>query len=195
MHDLSKNSERSLENGESHNPDADDAFVALLTSSQRAIGAYLNSILPNEPAQNDIQQRVNIVLWKKRSEFELGTNFKAWAFSVTRWTVRAWLTEQKRHSWLVFDDELTNQIAEHIEEIVPEDDSLMMRNLRICLSKLSDKQRILVFNYYQLNKTMRECAKKAGLTEGALRVSLYRIRENLRNCINDQIKLAKEGQK
>ncbi|MGB0144535.1 MAG: sigma factor [Akkermansiaceae bacterium] len=86
-------------------------FVAHLTSHQGAILGYLNSLLPGSPDVADIAQRTSIVLWTKRHEFQEGTNFKAWAFSVANWEARAWMTKTKRKSWLIFDEELVEKIT------------------------------------------------------------------------------------
>lgn len=165
----------------------DDAFVALLTSHQGAIHAFLNSLLPGDPCVEDVLQRSNLVLWKKRDNFEPGTNFKAWAFSIARWETRAWLTTQKRQDWLVFNDELTDSIAEQLQELPDTEDSMMIRSLRLCLAKLNDKQRSLVLNYYQHDKSIGECATLVKRSEGSLRVSLFRIRTGLRRCIESQM--------
>lgn len=167
--------------------DADDAYVALLTLHQGAIHAFLNSLLPGDPGVEDVLQRANVVLWKKRANFEHGSNFKAWAFSIARWEARAWLTEQKRQDWLVFDDELTDEIAQQFEEFPLEtNDSGIVQSLRKCLARLNDKQRFLVLNYYQHEKSIAECASIAKRSEGSLRVALFRIRASLRRCIESQ---------
>lgn len=166
----------------------DDAYVALLTMHQEAIHAFLNSLLPGDSGVEDVLQQTNVVLWKKRDNFESGSNFKAWAFSIARWETRAWLTSRKRQDWLVFDDELTDQLIDQFQELPDEaGDSGIIRALRLCMAKLNDKQRLLVFSYYQHEKSITECADIVKKSENALRVSLFRIRSSLRNCIESRV--------
>lgn len=169
---------------DAHENEADGAYVALLTRHQVNIQAFITSLLPGDPDIEDVLQRTNIVLWNKREQFEQNTNFKAWAFSIARWETRAWLTEKKRKDWLVFNDELTDQMAEQFQESISDHENEdMLPSLRRCLARLSDNERFLIFNYYQADKSIAECAAIVKKTEGALRVALFRIRINLRRCI------------
>lgn len=167
-----------------HENEANGAYVALLTRHQASIHAFIHSLLPGDPEVEDVLQRTNIVLWNKREQFEENTNFKAWAFSIARWETRAWLTEKKRKDWLVFNDELTDRLANQFQESISDNnDPDILQSLRHCLARLNNKERYLIFNYYQADKSMAECAAMVKKTEGALRVSLFRIRVGLRRCI------------
>lgn len=172
--------------------EAERVYVALLTSHQGAIHAFINSLLPGDPGVEDVLQRANLVLWSKRQGFQIGTNFKAWAFSIARWETKAWLTEQRRQNWLVFDDSVIDSLFNEFVAISGEEEREIVRSLRHCLAKLSEKQRNLVLNYYQQGQSMRECAAKTKRSEGSLRVTLFRIRGVLRRCIQTHT-LAKEG--
>ncbi|NWK55069.1 sigma-70 family RNA polymerase sigma factor [Verrucomicrobiaceae bacterium N1E253] len=174
--------------------DGDD-FVVLLTAHQGAVHAFLHSLLPGDPGVEDVLQRTNLTLWKKRQDFEIGTNFKAWAFAIARWEARAWLTSQKRQNWLVFDDELTDHIIEQSEQLPDVEtngDGSVIRALRLCLAGMNDKQRSLVMHYYQQEKSIKECSSITGRSSGSLRVTLFRIRTSLRHCI--ETKLAAKGE-
>jgi RNA polymerase sigma-70 factor (ECF subfamily) len=174
----------------SPNAESDNAFVALLTTHQSSIHAFLSSLLPGDSGVEDVLQRANVVLWNKRGDFDFGSNFKAWAFSIARWETRAWLTERKRQNWLVFDDELTDSIIQHsieLQESAAPNDSGIVQALRMCLAQLSDKQRLLVMSYYQHEKSFAECASLTKRSEGSLRVTLFRVRTKLRSCIESKI--------
>lgn len=182
------NSSTSPISQDAHENEADGAYVTLLTQHQVNIQAFITSLLPGDPDIEDVLQRTNIVLWNKREQFEQNTNFKAWAFSIARWETKAWLTEKKRKDWLVFNDELTDQMAEQFQESIPEQKNEdMLPSLRRCLTRLSDNERFLIFNYYQADKSIAECAAIVKKTEGALRVALFRIRISLRRCIESHL--------
>lgn len=70
------------------NPDEKDSrIVALLTEHQLPLRHYVQSLLPGDSSAADVTQLTNTTLWQKREEFELGTNFKAWAFAIARYEV------------------------------------------------------------------------------------------------------------
>ena len=140
--------------------------------------------MANYSDADDILQKTSMILWQKFADMEKPENFKAWAFSIARWETRAWLTEKKRKDWLVFNDELTDRLADQFQESISDNnDPDILQSLRHCLARLNNKERYLIFNYYQADKSMAECAAMVKKTEGALRVSLFRIRVGLRRCI------------
>lgn len=54
-------------------PDIEEEFVQLVVNHQPALHAFVLSLLPGHPEADDVVQDVNIALWKKRGEFQLGT--------------------------------------------------------------------------------------------------------------------------
>jgi RNA polymerase sigma-70 factor (ECF subfamily) len=160
-----------------------EEFVALITRHQVALLAFLLSIIPSQQDAEDILQRTNIVLWRKRDQFQPGTNFKAWAFTVARWESLAFLKERKRSNWLVFNDELTSIVSERLASIPDADLQTQPQALAECLARLSETNRRLILDRYQTGRSIKECAERAGRSEQGLRVTLHRIRTALRHCI------------
>jgi len=66
----------------SHRPTSE--FVSLLTEHQADLWAYIISQMPGSPDVGDILQKNNLVLWTKQNQSKLGTNFRAWAFTIAR---------------------------------------------------------------------------------------------------------------
>ncbi|MCB9875929.1 MAG: RNA polymerase subunit sigma-24, partial [Planctomycetaceae bacterium] len=86
--------------------DRDSRFVNELTTNQLSLSLYVRSLLPGDSAAHDVAQQANAKIWEKRGEFELGTNFKAWAFSIARYEVLNYRKRQSRDARLVFSDDL-----------------------------------------------------------------------------------------
>ncbi|MEO6739365.1 MAG: sigma-70 family RNA polymerase sigma factor [Chthoniobacteraceae bacterium] len=161
-------------------------FVALLTEHQLGLRLYVQSLLPGESAAKDVAQQANATLWQKRADFTLGTNFKAWAFSVARYEVLNFRKRQARDSRLVFSDELEETFA---EELAGHSDELERRHaaLRQCLGKLRPKDRELLMHRYAKAGTLQDFAAIAGQTVGGLKVTLHRLRNALLACIQKQL--------
>ena len=63
-------------------PETTPEFIALLTSNQSRLYAYVLSLVGDRQQAQDVMQETNIVLWRKASQFTLGTNFGAWMLKV-----------------------------------------------------------------------------------------------------------------
>ena len=71
-------------------------FVELLTQHQRKLYGYIYTLVPNATDSDDLLQETNLVLWKKRSEYKLGTNFMAWACRIAFFNVQNFLKSKGR---------------------------------------------------------------------------------------------------
>ncbi len=174
---------------------SDDSIVARLTAHQAEILAYICSLLPGDAAVNDILQRTNLVLWKKRATFEKGSNFRAWAFSIARWEVKAFLKEKNRKSWLVIDGDLAHRITETMVSTTEQNPMSELRPaLELCLKKLKPEERELITQRYHSDSTLKDYAAKSGRSPGSIRVTLCRIRATLKRCIEARQAMEKAKQ-
>ena len=165
----------------------ESAFVAQLTDIQMPLRLYVQSLLPGDAAAHDVVQQANATLWKKREDFTLGTNFKAWAFSVARYEVLNHRKQQARDSRLVFGEELEQILA---EDLVERDDDTERRHeaLKGCLEKLRPQDRELLLHRYTATAgTLNDFAERAGRSVGGLKVTLHRLRNALLGCIEKQL--------
>lgn len=170
-------------NGAEH----ESAFVAQLTNMQMPLRLYVQSLMPGDSAGHDVVQQANATLWKKREDFKLGTNFKAWAFSVARYEVLNYRKQQARDSRLVFGEELEQIFAEDLSE---RDDDTEKRHdaLKVCLEKLRQQDRELLLHRYTVSAgPLDEFAERVGRSVGGLKVTLHRLRNALLGCIEKQL--------
>lgn len=164
----------------------DQEFVSLLTAHQGAVLAYIRSLMPGFTGASDILQQTNITLWKKKEVFELGTNFKAWAFAIARNHVMDQRKKLKRDGWLVFNNEVAELLAaESDEEALDYDEAY--RALEVCLGKLRPHDRELVRKRYCENVTLDQYARQLGRSAGTLKARLFKIRAGLRRCLDAQL--------
>lgn len=167
------------------------SFVEELTAIQGQMRYFCTAIMIGQPGVEDIIQESNRVILEKADEFELGTNFRAWVFSIVRFQVMAHFKRAKRGERLIVNSELTQMLHdESIEAEVPHADSLDA--LRMCLSLLRNRDAELVMKRYGSQETLAGYSLETGRTVNALKRALYRIRKQLKECIT--MKLAKEGQ-
>ena len=166
------------------NPSTDSSFeyMTLLTSHQADLWAFIISQIPGSPDVDDVLQQTNLTLWAKQKQFELGTDFRAWAFTVARFEVLAYLKSRKRGNWLIFCDDLMNTIAEEAPDAIPEA-SVRLKLLEACMAKLQPEERTLLDHRYRSKSGLKSFAESTGRSVSALSVALHRIRDELRQCI------------
>src|SRR5262245_51670210 len=96
-----------------------DAFVRLLGQNQRRIFLYVMALVPTWNEAEEIIQETNLGLWREFDQFQLGTNFAAWACKVAFHQVLAW-RKRKQRDRLEFSPEFLQAVA--TEAITAADD-------------------------------------------------------------------------
>jgi RNA polymerase sigma-70 factor (ECF subfamily) len=164
----------------------DTAFVALLTGHQLFLRNFVSSLVPAVDIRADIVQEVNILLWEKRSNFELGTNFKAWAFAVARYVIMNNQKRFRREGRLVFSSDLVEVLADQFEEMAPEPDE-RMEALRDCLGRLRLEHQSMLLACHEEHGSIERVAERRGQPAVTIRSILLRLRGKLRKCVYEQM--------
>ncbi len=169
-------------------PPSEAALIALLTECQLPLGLYVRSLMPGDAAAHDVLQQANAKIWEKRAEFQLGTNFKAWALAVARFEVLNYRKQQARDARLVFSQELEKTIAEELEHA---DDDLMQRHqaLQQCLQSLKAESRQLLMHRYASAEPLSQYAGRVGRSVSSLKVTLFRLRASLAECVERRLRV------
>ncbi|WP_283434589.1 sigma-70 family RNA polymerase sigma factor [Neorhodopirellula lusitana] len=163
-----------------------DDFVRELTRTQNRLYGFVRCLLFDPKDVDDVLQDVNVVLLRKSGEFEMGTNFWAWASTVARFQVLTYCKRLGRDR-LVFDDSLLELIALDVKEMESEIDD-RMEVLQGCMEKLPTPQKQLLSMRYEPDSTLQMIADSLGRTVGSVRQALYRIRESLLGCVQQNMK-------
>src|SRR5690349_17950183 len=99
--------------GEGEGSNSDEQFLRLFLANQRALYAYILTLVPSIADAEDVFQEMNVTLWRIREEFTPGTNFRAWASKVAYHKVLGHRTQFMR-SKLVFDEDMLGRIAHRV---------------------------------------------------------------------------------
>jgi len=143
---------------------------------------FVMSLLPNQNEAQDIVQETFITITAKAHDFERGSNFKAWVYTIARFKVMENYRKVKRK-----ENRLTDEVIELlVTEIEEEVDDTRVDALSSCLKKLSPKVSKLVELRYQEGLKPSAIAKKIGWTSEAIYVALSRARTSLKNCIESE---------
>lgn len=166
-------------------PPNDDArggdFVRLITSHQLDIYLYVHSLLPNPNEAAEVVQDTNVVLWEKRNQFVIGTDFRAWAFQIARYKLMEYRA-QRRHKCRCFSESLIDELALQAPHCIAGDDELV-DGLRRCVAQLAAKDRELLKHRYSSDTPCASIAKAIGRPVTAVYNALRRVRQELLDCM------------
>jgi RNA polymerase sigma-70 factor (ECF subfamily) len=169
----------------------DSAFVSLLTGHQLLLRNFVASLIPAIDVRADILQEINVLLWEKRANFELGTNFKAWAFAVARYVI---MNNQKRfrreQRHLTFCSELVEALADQFEELAPEPEA-RMEALQQCMKRLRVEHQQLLLDCHAERGSIERAAEERSQSAATIRSILLRLRRRLLECIRQRLTQAR----
>jgi RNA polymerase sigma-70 factor (ECF subfamily) len=172
-----------------HTEQQEKEFVNLLVAHQSLIRAFVISLLPGMSETEDVIQNTNEVLWTKRENFELGTNFKAWALTTARFQVMALQQKLKREKRAPLDEDVLMMVSEEAEERDPDVMNKKLSDLNACIGLLQVKDQELVLHRYWKKSGLAAYASATNRSIGSLKVALYRVRASLRTCLERKAKV------
>lgn len=165
--------------------DQSENFVRQLTEHQNRIYGYVYSLLGDHSRAADVVQEVNLVLWRKISEFDPKRPFLPWAFAIARFQVLAHIRDNQRDR-LLLDEELATKLCEETESQSEHFESIQVA-LRTCMNQLSAKDKHLVHQRYYRGMSVSDVAKSSEKSVGATKVALMRARQSLAECVQLKI--------
>jgi len=146
--------------------------------------------MPGDSEAEDVVQEANTVIWEKRGEFAIGTNFKSWMFSIARFKVLAHWRDRKRGRIRIFSPDTLQKLIDQMEDEGFEGIGRKEDMLEQCLERLRPEDRGMILFRYTKGTSIKELAAEADRSVESLRVSLHRIRTVLRNCLRRKVRQA-----
>ena len=135
---------------------------------------------------DDVLHESFLTITAKAAEFELGTNFLAWAKAIARFKV----LHARRAHWREVNgisDEAIDALCASEPEADPAPLERQLTALASCIEALPKQTRRAVELRYQQAHSVPETAQRLGWTPGSLYVILFRARTALRECIERKL--------
>jgi RNA polymerase sigma-70 factor, ECF subfamily len=165
----------------SYVPGATRDFVELMTQHQGRLYGYILSLSGDPDAANDVLQEANIVLWKQWTQFEPGSNFKAWAFRIAHFQFMAYRQRQIRDK-VLFSDDLLSVLASEVREIDERHEERALA-LERCLERMPARSREAIRLRYADELNVSDMAEKLHRNPNAIYQILFRARQWLIECV------------
>lgn len=159
-------------------------FIRRMTACRNALNAFIFTLLPKPEQAEEVLQNTHIEMWVKRDAFTEG-NFLAWACRIAHFKVLEYRSALARDR-LIFDDELIDVISADAEQYQAGGDE-RSHALEDCLDVLPSAQRDLLHKRYAGGYSVLELASQVKRPAGSLRVTLFRIRKALLDCIQRKL--------
>jgi RNA polymerase sigma-70 factor (ECF subfamily) len=166
---------------QSANASPSEEFVQLFTRYQRRVYLFILSQISDATEAEEVLQEANMVILRKCDQFEMGTNFLAWACSVARFEILKYRDRHKRDRHH-FSSDFLELVA---GETVRRDTLTEVRReaLTNCITKLNDSDRELIQLRYATGNDGNTVAEKLGRPRNSIYQSLGRIRKVLLDCV------------
>ena len=154
--------------------------IEIAAIQPRLYGFILKRLADREQTL-EVLQRTNLVICRKADEFQQGSNFTAWAFTIAKFQVMAWRKSAGAERLVLTDQvyELVDKAAEReateVDERIP--------FLRQCLQTLRDTDRDLIKRRYRDGEQLEPLAESLAKSVDAIGMRLTRVRRQLANCV------------
>lgn len=165
-----------------------DSFEALLVDHQGFIRGMVVSLGVLRHDADDLVQQVNVKLFNMQDQYEAGTNFKAWAASVCRFTCLSYFRDKQRRPHL----DMSEQALDALQETYIQHYEQMDRRyelLEICLQSMPQKDREVLREFYKKGESIKEIAVHFKKSAVAMRQYISRLRKALKECIERRINI------
>ncbi|WDF53579.1 RNA polymerase sigma factor [Mucilaginibacter sp. KACC 22063] len=158
--------------------DKDAAFKQIFEANSKKIYHLCYGYTGDDDAANDLLQDTFLKVWQNLDKFRNQAQISTWIYRIAVNTCLTYLRSEKRQA----KDELTPQLAEtRREEFSEKNEQVAL--LYKCISKLEETERIIITMVLD-EVPYPEIAEISGITEGNLRVKIYRIKQRLTDLFN-----------
>jgi RNA polymerase sigma-70 factor, ECF subfamily len=157
-------------------------FTDELRQCHRRLFNYVFALVRDIDDAQDVFQETSMLLWKKYDEFQPGTSFAAWAFTVAQFKASEFLRSKRRYR-ARFSDDFAQLIAATELRSSPEDSDVWQELLNRCIEKLPSHQRQLLGDCYGGTRSIADVAASLGRPVRGIYNSLRTIREKLLRCV------------
>jgi len=159
-----------------------EEFLRLFAAHESRVFAHVLTLLPHWADAEEVFQETCVVLWRSFDQFEIGTDFRAWACRIALHQVIAFRRKRKRER-IRFGQDFIEVVAKEADEKAG-DLNARLDALGGCIAKLRPRDQELLTLCYRSGATTKSVAERLGRPADTLYKALKRVRRSLFECIN-----------
>jgi RNA polymerase sigma-70 factor, ECF subfamily len=158
------------------------------TKAQPAVSRFIRSFVRNRADAEDLIQEVALTLVDRYESYDSARPFSPWAFGIARNLVKAHFRKQLKQLPGTEDETAVDRVADAFETLRPQLED-MKEALAVCMQKLPATDRSLLALHYDEEMKPNAIAEQLGKSANHVAVQLYRMRKNLRRCVERSLNL------
>ena len=171
------------------------ALGEIVRFHQRPVRGWIVSHCPPGGDADEVAQKSFLAAFNRIEEFEVGTSFRAWLFTIARYQLMTESTRLRRiadyHSRFapeLLNRELDRRAGHEPDEWAQE----RLGHLRECMDCLHERSKQLVDWRYREEIPLAEMAERTGRSVAAMKKQLWLARRALQECIEKKIENERE---
>lgn len=167
-----------------------EAFTEILRLHQGRVRAYLNRYVRGREVVDDLAQDVFLTAYRSLASYRGEAPLAVWLLGIARHRALMLLREEQRRrarEGEKLEQALAGWRCERAESAPLEDRARELRALEDCIAALPPDSAKLVSAHYFDERPLVDLAKSAGRKESALRMTLLRVRQALRMCVEGKL--------
>lgn len=170
------------------------AFEIVVRRFERPLRAWLAAQAPPGVDVDEVAQLSFVTAWTRLDDYEIGTNFGAWLFTIARFQLRTEMSRLRRVAdyHARYAPDLLQRELERRESEPPESCEIRLEHLRTCLGGLGEHLRRFIRWRYEDEIPLKEMAARSGRSEAAIKKQLWKLRRKLQACM--EARMAAEGE-
>ncbi len=164
-----------------------EAFSKLLQQHQLKVHSLIIQIVSSQEDAEELTQDVFVKAYQKIRSFRGESAISTWLYRIAYNTAISAVRKKKPVSFNL-DEKTINRIPDQVvDEILnQENDEKLLDSIKQAVQKLLPEEKALLFLYYTQGKPVKEVATIMKLSEGNVKVKLFRIRKKIVFTIKQQ---------
>ncbi len=159
-----------------------DDYHRLLYRNQGRIYAYILSLVGNYADADDIMQDTISVMWRKFSDFEMGSDFFAWGAKIAHFKILEYRRKKQKQEVVQYNDELFEELPSRLSLEDKHFDDLS-DILKKCLKKLHQRYFTVIKLRYFEETSPKDISGRTGLSMSNVYQLLSRAHGHLLVCM------------
>lgn len=164
------------------------AFEEIVRHYERPIRAWVAAHCPPGGDCDEVAQKTFLAVFARLSEFQDGTSFSAWLFTIARYQLMTEATRLRRvadYHARYAPDILDRELERRAAEPAPDAASRLV-HLRTCMEALRESGRRFIEWRYTEEISLQEMADRTGRSVAAVKKQLWLLRQRLHECMKQK---------
>jgi len=170
------------------------AFEVVVRRFERPLRAWLAVQAPPGVDVDEVAQRSFVAAFTRLDDYELGTDFRAWLFTIARFGLKTEVSRLRRVAdyHVRYAPDLLQRELERRGSDPPELQQARLEHLQRCVGQLGEHLHRFIEWRYTEEIPLDDMAARSGRSVAAVKKQLWQLRRKLHECV--QARMAAEGE-